>query len=182
MTNLKEYLVNEVLKDKEGFWPLKLIKILIFGNSTQSVILWYRIAKNLYDNKIKFLPSYLFRRLEKTYGIYISPKASIGVGLELPHPTGIVIGGGVTIGKNCIIYQQVTFGGARLGDAQRDFYPSIGDNVVLFAGAKILGNISIGSNCIVGANSVVIKDVPEGSTVVGIPGRVIKGTKFYERT
>jgi serine O-acetyltransferase len=111
--------------------------------------------------------------LEKGYGVYISPNAVIGIGLKLPHPTGIVIGDGVVIGRNCIIYQQVTFGGARLGDAKDSNYPHIGDNVIFFAGAKIIGKISIKSNCIVGANSVVIKDVREGCTVVGIPARII---------
>lgn len=180
MMNLKECLVFELLNEKKKYWPLKLIKISILGTSAQSVIFWYRIAKHLYDNKLRYLPIYIFRRIEKTYGVYISPTAAIGIGLKLPHPTGIVIGGGVKIGKNCTIYQQVTFGGARLGDAKKNYYPTISDNVVFFAGAKIIGKILIESNCVVGANSVVIKDVPEGSTVVGIPARIIGDKKHVE--
>jgi serine O-acetyltransferase len=173
MIKLKEYLVEEVLNGSEIYLALRLIKIVLFGSGGQKVTLWYRLSKCLYDKKIKRLSLYLFRRLEKGYGVYISPNAVIGIGLKLPHPTGIVIGDGVVIGRNCIIYQQVTFGGARLGDAKDSNYPHIGDNVIFFAGAKIIGKISIKSNCIVGANSVVIKDVREGCTVVGIPARII---------
>lgn len=182
MTNLKNCLLIEIFGGTKKNWILKLIRIFVLGNSSHNVIFWYRIAKYLYDNKISFLPRFFFRKREITYGIYISPNASIDVGMKLPHPTGIVIGNGVKIGKNCTIYQQVTFGGARLGDAQKNFYPCVGDNVVFFAGSKIIGKISIGSNCVIGANSVVIKDVPEGSTVVGIPGRPIKGMIINDRT
>lgn len=147
----------------------------MFGTSGQRVILWYRLLKYLYEKKVRYLSICLFRSLEKTYGVYISPNAEIGIGLKLPHPTGVVIGDGVKIGKNCTIFQQVTCGGARLGDAKNNQYPVIGDNVVFFAGAKIIGKIIIESNSVVGANSVVIKDVPEGSTVVGIPGQIKGG-------
>ncbi len=107
--------------------------------------------------------------------MYISRKCSIKIGLQLPHPVGIVIGEGVKIGTNAVIYQHTTLGGARRGDWQANRYPSLGDNIVLFAGVVIVGAVNVGDNCIVGANSVVIKDIPSNSTAVGAPSRIIKG-------
>lgn len=174
MMKLRDKLVKEILSENDKNWLLKLIKIALLGNSGQKVVLLYRLSKYFDDNKMSRLSMFLLRRLEKTYGVYISPNATIGVGLKLPHPTGIVIGSGVEIGLNCTIFHQVTLGGARLGDAQNNFYPKVGDNVIFFAGAKIIGKISIGSNCVVGANSVVVKNVPAGCTVVGVPARIIR--------
>ena len=91
------------------------------------------------------------------------------MGIQFPHPNGIVIGDSTIIGNNCIIYQQVTLGGRSIGDAQKGNYPSVGNNVVIFAGAKIIGGINIGDNVIVGANSVVNKDMPADSIVAGVP-------------
>jgi len=85
------------------------------------------------------------------------------------NPNGIVIGDGTNIGNNCIIYQQVTLEGRSIGDAQKGNYPRVGNNVVIFAGAKIIGGINIGDNVIVGANSVVNKDMPADSIVAGVP-------------
>lgn len=180
MKTFKEYVVYEILKNNKKYWIYRLIKLFFIGNSGQRVVFLYRLAKNLSDKNIKLIPIFLFRHLEKTYGVYISKNASIEIGLKFPHPTGIVIGDGVEIGKNCIIYQQVTFGGARLGDAKNNYYPHVGDNVVFFAGAKVIGKITIKSNSVIGANSVVIKDVPEGCTVVGVPARIIGDKKNHD--
>lgn len=105
-------------------------------------------------------------------GCYISPKADIGAGCCMPHPTGIVIGEGAKIGTNSYIFQNVTIG-QRHSDNEEDpgLYPSIGDNVKIFAGAVILGAIRVGHGANVGANAVVLKDVPDGYNAVGVPAR-----------
>jgi serine O-acetyltransferase len=172
MSSLRRYIEIEIFGGRKKFSYLRLLIILIFGAGCQKVILYYRLANYLYLNGYKRFSKLLFRKLENGYGVYISPNASIGIGLQFPHPTGIVIGNGVNIGENCIIYQQVTFGGARKGDAQKNFYPQVGNNVVVFAGAKLIGNILIHSQSIIGANSVVTKDVPEGCVAAGVPAKI----------
>lgn len=181
MTGLKEFIFTEVLGGKKNNCLLNLLKISLLGSGGQRVILFYRLAKHLYATNMRYFSMFLFRRLEMTYGVYISPNATIGIGLRLPHPTGIVIGDGVRIGNDCTLYQQVTLGGARLGDAGNNYYPDVDDNVVFFAGSKIIGKIKIESNAVIGANSVVTKDVPMGCTVAGIPAKIIRGLENHER-
>jgi serine O-acetyltransferase len=127
----------------------------------------YRIQNyNFSHNKIVF---HLLQPLNMLLNnCEISPNTIIGPGLILPHGQCLVIGGG-TIGKNVTILQGVTIG---VKDAWGKF-PSIGDNVHVSAGAKLLGDINIGDNSIIGANAVVIKDVPKNSTAVGVPARII---------
>lgn len=108
-------------------------------------------------------------QLRRQFGCIVSPKAVIGPGIRMPHPLGIVIGEGVSIGPNCTIYQQVTLGGARRGDWQAGRYPVLEQDVVLFTGAKILGAVHLGAAATVGANAVVTRDVPAGHVAVGIP-------------
>ena len=102
---------------------------------------------------------------------HCSAKASYGAGLYFPHPSGIVIGDGVEIENNVTIYQGVTLGLKELGT---DKYPTVEDSAVLYAGSKIMGDVHIGKNATVGANAVVMKDVPQGASAVGIPARIIK--------
>lgn len=106
-------------------------------------------------------------RLEVKYSVLVSKECQIGENLALEHFSGIVIGKNVIIGDNCKIYQQVTLG------QKNGKYPTIGNNVTIYAGAKIIGGIKIGNNVQIGANSVVLCDVPDNSTVVGVPGRII---------
>lgn len=114
------------------------------------------------------------RKLQKSFGVYLSPKCTYGRNFRMKHPVGIVIGSGVCIGNNVTIFQNVTIGGRRMGDGGGDKYPSIDDNTVIFSGAAILGDVKVGKNCIVGANSVVLHDIPDGATVVGAPAKVIR--------
>ena len=107
-------------------------------------------------------------------GIEIHPAAKIGRRLFIDHGEGIVIGETTEIGNDVLIYQQVTLGGTGKEKGKR--HPTIGNNVIIGAGAKVLGNITIGDNCRVGAGSVVIQNVPEHSTVVGVPGRIVHRT------
>lgn len=172
--SIKKFLLQELLNDIEKNWFFKTLQIALIGTSSQKAILTFRLASFLHHSNFKYVSLFLFRRLEKNYGIYIGSKAIIKVGLKLPHPTGVIIGTGVKIGKGCTIYQQVTIGGAHVGDAQKNCYPTIANNVVIFAGAKIIGKVSVGSNCIIGANSVVTKDIPSGCIVAGVPARIIR--------
>ncbi|HVY12184.1 MAG TPA: serine O-acetyltransferase, partial [Alphaproteobacteria bacterium] len=107
------------------------------------------------------------------------PTAEIGAGLCLPHPTGIVIGQVVKIGADVTLYQNVTLGSARAGGANDQ--PEIGNNVVIFAGAVIVGKISIGPNAKIGANAVVLDHVPAGAAAVGAPARIIESPFSFEQ-
>ena len=103
-------------------------------------------------------------------GIEIHPGAKIGNRLFIDHGMGIVVGETTTIGDNCTIYHGVTLGGTGKDDKKR--HPDIGNNVIIGCGAKVLGPIKIGNNVKIGANAVVLKDVPDNSTIVGIPGKI----------
>jgi serine O-acetyltransferase len=135
-------------------------------------VFWYRISAKLYGKGglYKLIGKLLWVRLVKISGCYISPTATIGAGLKLPHATGVVIGDDAIIGDNVQIYQHVTIG--RKSVAQ-DGYPIIGDNVVIYAGAVIIGNISIGNNAVIGANSVLTQNVNDAEIFVGIPAKKI---------
>lgn len=131
----------------------------------------YRFAHRLYKWKIPLIPriiSYLARIIT---GIEIHPGARIGRRFFIDHGEGVVIGETTIIGNDVLIYQQVTLGGTGKESGKR--HPTLGNNVIVGAGAKVLGSIVIGDYVRIGAGSVVVEDVPERSTVVGIPGRVV---------
>lgn len=113
-------------------------------------------------------------KLSQKHGVYLSALAEIPATTRLPHPTAIVVGDGVKLADNVTIYQNVTLGGARKGDWQAGNYPSIGQGTTIFAGAVIVGAVTVGAGCVIGANSVVTNDVPDGATAVGAPARVIR--------
>ncbi|TCT12852.1 serine O-acetyltransferase [Natranaerovirga pectinivora] len=175
MFTLRDVIQKEIKMDKKKSIIATLS--IIIGNPSKRVILLYRISKISYDKGFCKLGILLRNRMILKYGVHISLKADIGLGLELRHINGVVIGDGVKIGKNVVIYQQVTLGGQNLGDSVKNNYPIVGDNVIIFAGAKILGDVIVGSNSIVGANSVVIKNVDEYSVYAGIPAKKIKDLK-----
>ncbi len=144
----------------------------VFLYPSFKAILWYRLAHRLYEKKHYFLARWISQRTARKTGIEIHPGAKIGKGLFIDHGAGVIIGETTQIGDNCTLYQGVTLGGN--GKEQGKRHPTIGNNVMISAGAKVLGSFSIGDNCKIGAGSVVLKPVPPNSTVVGVPGRIVK--------
>ena len=138
----------------------------------------HRIAHKLAYWGIPFIPRLISYWTRIFTGIEIHPKARIGRRFFIDHGEGVVIGETTIIGDDVLIYQQVTLGGT--GNEHGKRHPTIGNNVIIGAGAKILGNITIGDNTRVGAGSVVVDNVPEHCTVVGIPGRVVQ-QKFFNQ-
>ena len=132
----------------------------------------YRIAHFFYKTHLFFMARLISQFSRCMTGIEIHPGAQIGRGFFIDHGMGVVIGETAVIGDNVLLYQQVTLGGTGLEKGKR--HPTIGNNVVIGAGAKVLGNITVGDNSYIGANAVVIKDAPPNSTVVGVPGRITK--------
>ncbi len=136
------------------------------------VMLHYRLAHKLYLKKHYFLARYISQRGVRKTGIEIHPGAQIGSGFFIDHGNGVIIGETAIIGNNVTLYQGVTLGGTGKEHGKR--HPTIGDNVMISAGAKVLGSFTIGENSKIGAGSVVLSEVPPNSTVVGVPGRVVK--------
>lgn len=150
------------------------------ARSTLEVLLTYpglhavwshRIAHFLWGLRLKLLARLLSQLTRWLTGIEIHPGATIGERFFIDHGMGVVIGETAEIGADCTLYHGVTLGGTSWEKTKR--HPTLGNNVVVGAGAKILGPILIGDNARVGSNSVVVKDVPAGATVVGIPGRIV---------
>jgi len=135
-------------------------------------IVAHKLTHALHKAKSPFLPKFISQLSKAITGIEIHPGAKIGEGLFIDHGMGLVIGETTIIGKNVTLFQGVTLGGTGKEKGKR--HPTLGNNVVVGTGAKVLGNIQIGDNVNIGANAVVIRDVPPNSTVVGVPGRVAK--------
>lgn len=168
---IQKLLKQEILKNDNG----NLLKALFFlkVEPKREALFTYRLAKEWYDKGKRIRSKYLQNKLITKFGCDISMKANIGEGLHLRHVNGVVIGKGVEIGKNVIIYHQVTIGGKNIGDAEKNAYPQIKDNVTIFSGAKIIGDITIGENAVIGANSVVITNVESNSVYAGVPAKKV---------
>ena len=148
-----------------------ILEVILLYSGLHAII-FYRIAHPLYLMKVPILPRLISQVARFLTGIEIHPGAAIGKGLFIDHGMGVVIGETSIIGDNVTLFQGVTLGGTGKEKGKR--HPTLGDNVVVGTGAKVLGNIAIGDNVAIGANAVVIKDVPSNSTVVGVPGRIVK--------
>jgi len=135
-------------------------------------LIFYRIAHIFYSLHLFFLARYISQVARFFTGIEIHPGARIGKRFFIDHGFGVVVGETAIIGDDVLLYQGATLGGTGVVKGKR--HPTVGNNVVVGAGAKVLGNIIIGDNTYIGANAVVIKDVPANSTVVGVPGRITK--------
>ena len=144
----------------------------VFLYPSFKAMMHYRLAHKLYMKKHYFWARLVSQRGVRKTGIEIHPGAQIGKGFFIDHGHGVIIGETAVIGDNVTLYQGVTLGGTGKEKGKR--HPTIGDNVMISAGAKVLGSFLVGENAKIGAGSVVVKPVPPNSTVVGIPGRVVK--------
>ena len=145
---------------------------LFFNYPGLWALFFHRIANAIYKKGLRFIPRFI-----SAFGMFftmidIHPAATIGRRVFIDHGVGVVIGETSIIGNDVVIYQQVTLGGVSTSKGKR--HPTIGDNVVIGAGAKVLGNIFVGDDAKIGANSVVVKNVPFSATAVGIPARVLQ--------
>jgi len=151
-----------------GFWaPIEVV----LSYAGFHAIFLHRVTNVVYRLGLPLIPRLLSIANRFITGIEIHQAARIGPGFFIDHGMGVVIGETTIVGRNCMLFHQVTLGGTGKETGKR--HPTLKDNVVIGAGAKILGNITLGNNVYVGANSVVLKDVPDNCTVVGVPGRIV---------
>jgi len=158
-----------IIKERDpaakGVWEI------IFCYPGFQALVMHRISHKLWTYKLPFIPRLISHFTRFLTGVEIHPGASIGKGVFIDHGMGVVIGETAKIGDRCLLYQGVTLGGTGKHAGKR--HPTLKENVVIGAGAKVLGAIVIGANTRIGAGSVVVRDVDSDSTVVGIPGRVV---------
>lgn len=147
-----------------------IVEVLTAYPGIQAVLI-YRIAHLFWKLDLPFVPRYLSHIARQLTGIDIHPGAKISGNFFIDHGQGVVIGETAEVGENVTLYQGVTLGGTSLEAKKR--HPTLKNNIIVGAGAKILGPVIIGNNVRVGANSVVTKDIPDNSVVVGVPGRII---------
>ena len=148
-----------------------VVEVLLAYSGLHALI-GYRITHALHRWGIPVVPRLLSQLVRTITGVEIHPGAQLGRGLFIDHGMGVVIGETAVVGDNVTLFQGVTLGGT--GKERGKRHPTVGNNVVIGTGAKVLGSITIGDNATIGANAVVIRDVPADSTVVGVPGRVAK--------
>lgn len=132
----------------------------------------HRLANKFYNRKMYFMARWISQRASKKTGIEIHPAATIGKRFFIDHGTGVVIGETAIIGDNVTVYQGVTLGGTGKDTGKR--HPTIGNNVMIGSGAKVLGPLEIGDNSRIAAGAVVLKDIPPNSTAVGVPAKVVR--------
>ena len=159
----------QVIRERD---PAIKSSLEVFLYPSFKVMLRYRVAHKLYQKKHYFLARWISQRAARKTGIEIHPGAQIGKGLFIDHGSGVIIGETTIIGDNVTLYQGVTLGGTGKESGKR--HPTLKDNVMVSAGAKILGSFTIGENSKIGAGSVVLEEVPPNCTVVGVPGRIVK--------
>lgn len=162
------YDLNRILENDPA--ARSKIEVFLLYPSVHALIA-YRISHFFYKHKLFFLARLISQTARFFTGIEIHPGATIGKGLFIDHGMGVVIGETTEIGDNVTLYHGVTLGGTGKHKGKR--HPTIGDNVVIGTGAKVLGPIRVGNNAKVGGNAVVVKDVPDGATAVGIPAKNI---------
>lgn len=168
---LISYIKDEIQVVRERDPAIKSnMEVLLYPSF--KVILHYRVAHKLYLKKHYFLARWVSQRAVRKTGIEIHPGATIGKGLFIDHGSGVIIGETAILGNNVTLYQGVTLGGT--GKEQGKRHPTLEDNVMVSAGAKILGSFTIGENSKIGAGSVVLEEVPPNCTVVGVPGRIVR--------
>ncbi|TQI67227.1 serine O-acetyltransferase [Clostridium sp. KNHs216] len=166
--NLKEELDSVMDRDPAARSRLEVY----FLYSGFKAVRAYRRAHWFYQRNMKFIARYLSQRARHKTGIEIHPGAQIGKGLFIDHGMGVVIGETTVIGDNCTLYQGVTLGGTGKDHGKR--HPTLGDNVMVGSGAKVLGPFRVGNNARVAAGAVVLDEVPDNATAVGVPARIVR--------
>lgn len=146
----------------------------LLGGADARLRFWMRLLRACQSRNLKLASKIVANRIQRQFGVFLPTTHPVPASTRFPHPMAIVIGEGVRLGEGVTIYQGVTLGGARKGDWQAGNYPVVESGVTIFAGAVIIGPVTIGRNSTIGANAVVNADVPEGCTAVGIPARVIR--------
>ena len=159
----------QVIRERD---PAMQSNMEVFLYPSFKAIIYYRIAHKLYEGKHYFWARWVSQKGARKTGIEIHPGARIGKGLFIDHGNGVIIGETAIVGDNVTLYQGVTLGGTGKEHGKR--HPTLCNNVMVSAGAKVLGSFTIGENSKIGAGSVVLEEVPPNSTVVGVPGRVVK--------
>ena len=157
-----------VIKKKD---PAIKSTIEVFLYPSFRVQIYHKISKFFYNHKMFFIARLISELAKRETGIEIHPGAVIGKNLFIDHGFGVVIGETTIIGDNVTIFHGVTLGGTGKDSGKR--HPTIGNNVFIGSGAKILGNITIGNNVKIGANTVVLKNIPDDVTVVGVAGHIV---------
>ena len=171
MSKIFKFLKNEInnIKEKD---PAVKSKIEVLLYPSFHAVINHRISNFFYRKKLFFLARLISQSSRFFTGIEIHPGATLGERIFFDHGMGIVIGETAVIGNDCVIFHGVTLGGVNSSKTKR--HPTLKNNVIVGTGAKILGNITIGENVKIGANSVVLKDIPDNAVAVGMPARVIK--------
>lgn len=172
INSIKNRIEEEVASVKERDPAARSTFEILLTYSGLHAVLIYRVAHKLHEGKFYTLARALSQFGKFLTGIEIHPAAKIGKGLFIDHGTGVVIGETAEIGDNCILYQGVTLGGTGKGKGKR--HPTLGNNVMVGCGAKVLGPFKIGDNVKIAANSVVLDAIPDNSTAVGAPARVVR--------
>ena len=167
MSFLKEQI--EVIREKDPSLKSNL-EVLLYPSF--KALLRYKVARFFYNKKLYFLSRYITEKTKRKTGIEIHPKATIGKKLFIDHGLDVVIGETAVIGDNVLIYHGVTLGATGKEDGKR--HPTIGNNVIIGTGAKVLGNIKVGDNAKIGAGAIVLDDVDAGSTVVCAKAHKVK--------
>ncbi len=170
-----DYLVQEMENIYENNPSMESLWDVFLFHSGFHVILFHNIAHFFWIRKLRYMAKFISKISRLVTGTEIHPKVKIGKNLLIDHGYGVVIGESVTIGDNCTIFQGVTLGGkSKVKGVKR--HPTLRDNVMIGAGAKVIGPIVIGNNVKIGCNTVVLENVPDNITVVGVPGKPLKNS------
>lgn len=175
--------IREDIKTVQAQDPAAQSALVIFLSYPGLHAKWNHVPEHwLWEHGHRSLARVLSQITRHITGVEIHPAAQIGKHFFIDHAMGVVIGETTIVGDNCVLYQGVTLGGT--GNETGKRHPTLGNNVTVGTGAKVLGNIRIGNNVKIGGNSVVVKDVPDNCTVVGVPGRIIKrnGCRVFEES
>ena len=164
---IKEQIRTVMEKDPSISKPFEVLLCPSF-----KALIYYKISHYFYERKHLILARYISEKAKRKTGIEIHPGATIGKRLFIDHGTGVVIGETAIVGNDVTLFHGVTLGGTGKEKGKR--HPTIGNNVFIGSGAKVLGNIIIGNNVKIGANAVILKDVPSNVTIVGVPGKIVK--------